>query len=173
VQIVNFHLILATEKISENIHIIANEPSLAFFRIQENVRKVVPVIVEKRSDVEKLKEDLKGACFDLEYNVETVKAIEAAEEPLMNIQELLKNAIFLKQQLKYEETRRRKEGGSSSSSNKDSVYKRFSAHIPLEIPDLMSGVVRETTNRVENIMGISAGQSVSQAELQRSHTTLH
>lgn len=30
---------LASEKISENMHIVANDPSLAFYRIQEHVRK--------------------------------------------------------------------------------------------------------------------------------------
>lgn len=158
-------ILTATEKISENVHIVANEPSLAFYRIQENVRKVVPVMIEKRGDVMKLKEDLQGVCYDLEYSVEAVKSIDAAEEPLKNIQELLKNAIFLKQQLKYEETRRKKD-----SNVKDSVYKRFSAHIPLEI----SGVMRETTSRVENIMGINSATVVQAAEgIQRSHTTLH
>jgi BLOC-1 related complex subunit 8 len=128
------------------------------------VRKVVPVIIEKRSDVMKLKEELQGVCYDLEYSVDAVKSIDAAEEPLVNIQELLKNAIFLKQQLKYEETRRKKD----SSSNKDSVYKRFSAHIPLEFPDI-TGAMRETTNRVENIIGMNAATE----GIQRSHTTLH
>jgi len=153
-----------TEKISENVHIVANEPSLAFYRIQENVRNVVPVIIEKRSDVLKLKEDLQGVCYDLEYSVEAVKSIDAADQPLQNIQELLKNAIFLKQQLKYEETRRKKD-----TSTKDSVYKRFSAHIPLEIPD----IVRETTTRVENIMGIHTTSGTQAEGIQRSHTTLH
>ncbi|CAG9798504.1 unnamed protein product [Chironomus riparius] len=160
-----------SEKISENIHILANEPSLAFYRIQENVRKVVPVIIEKRSDVEKLRNDLQGICFDLEYSVETLKSIEAADEPLKNIQESLKNAIFLRQQLKYEETRRKKD--TSSSKDSSNIYKRFSAHLPLEIPDI-GGVMRETTNRVENYMGINnGGGTSSQSELQRSHTTLH
>lgn len=157
-------ILLATEKISENVHIVANEPSLAFYRVQENVRKVVPVIIEKRTDVNKLREELQGACYDLEYSVEAVKSIDDADEPLKNVQELLKNAIFLKQQLKYEETRRKKD-----NSNKDSVYKRFSAHIPLEFPD----IVRETTNRVENIMGISSGTGSQSEGIQRSHTTLH
>lgn len=108
----------------------------------------------------KLKEELQGVCYDLEYSVEAVKSIDAADEPLNNIQELLKNAIFLKQQLKYEETRRKRD-----SSSKDSVYKRFSAHIPLEIPDLS----REITNRVENMMGMTTAEG----SIQRSHTTLH
>jgi hypothetical protein len=127
------------------------------------------VIIEKRSDVEKLKTDLQGVIFDLEYCSSNLKSIENAEEPLKNIQESLKNAIFLRQQLKYEEQRRKKD-----SSNRDSstIYKRFSAHLPIDMS--LDSVMRETTNRVENMMGISAAQtSQSQAELQRSHTTLH
>lgn len=30
---------LASEKISENLHIVANDPSLAFYRMQEHIRK--------------------------------------------------------------------------------------------------------------------------------------
>jgi len=37
-----------SEKLSENIHIVANEPSLAFFRIQEHVRKTMPPLVDKK-----------------------------------------------------------------------------------------------------------------------------
>lgn len=160
---------IASEKISENVHILANEPSLALYRIQENVRKVVPVIIEKRADVEKLRNDLNGVCFDIDYSLETLKSIECAEEPLKNIQESLKNAIFLRQQLKYEETRRKKDNAASKDSS--TIYKRFSAHLPLEIGPTVD-VVRES---VENIMGITNATAAtsSQAELQRSHTTLH
>lgn len=125
------------------------------------MRKVVPVIIEKRTDVLKLKDELQGVCYDLEYSVEAVKTIDAADEPLKNIQELLKNAIFLRQQLKYEETRRKRD------TSKDSVYKRFSAHIPLDLPAF--DIVRETTNRVENIMGMNS----TVEGIQRSHTSLN
>ena len=37
-----------SDKVSESVHIIANEPSLAFYRIQEHVRKSLPVLVDKR-----------------------------------------------------------------------------------------------------------------------------
>ncbi|XP_053697226.1 BLOC-1-related complex subunit 8 homolog [Sabethes cyaneus] len=163
-----------SEKISENMHIIANEPSLAFYRIQEHVRKVIPLIVDRRGEVYQLQQDLQGKCYDMEYAISAIKEIEAADQSLKNIQESLKNAIFLKQQLKYVESRRPKKDSNSS------VYKRLSAHITLDLPDLpdISGVVRETTNRVEHMMSQARSSSSTSsgggpAELQRSYTTLH
>lgn len=61
--------ISATERISENIHIVANEPSLAFYRLQEHVRKALPPMVEKRTEVSKLHHELQGRCYDIEYAV--------------------------------------------------------------------------------------------------------
>ena len=158
------------------MHIVANEPSLAFYRIQEHVRKVLPLIVDRRTEVVQLQNDLQGKCYDMEYAISAVKDIEAADESLKNVQELMKNAIFLKQQLRYVESRRPKK-----ETNKDSVYKRFSAHITtLDLPDLpdLSGVVRETTTRVEHIMSQARSSTPNNnnnntPELQRSYTTLH
>lgn len=58
-----------TEKISENMHIVANEPSLAFYRLQEHVRKSLPPMVEKRVEVVQLNHDLQGCLYDVEYGV--------------------------------------------------------------------------------------------------------
>lgn len=131
------------------MHIVANEPSLAFYRLQEHVRKALPPMVEKRVEVLALKKQLQGGCYDVEYAVAAIKSTKGADRSFENTMELIKNAIFFKQQLKYEEQRRnRKEG------NRDSVYKRLSAHIPTldHLPDDISDVVRETANRVESMM---------------------
>ncbi|XP_055387091.1 BLOC-1-related complex subunit 8 homolog [Condylostylus longicornis] len=156
-----------SEKIVENIHIVANEPSMAFYRIQEHVRKVLPPITEKRTEVLRLQNDLRGNCFDVEYGVSAVKSIEKANKSFSKTEELLKTAIFLKQQLKYEGSRQKPRKKVSHNS----VYKRFSAHIALDLPDLsdISGVVRETSNKVESM----TKNITNQSELQRSHTTLH
>lgn len=61
--------ISATERISENMHIVANEPSLAFYRLQEHVRKALPPMVERRVEVTKLHNELQGRCYDVEYAV--------------------------------------------------------------------------------------------------------
>ncbi|XP_030245377.1 BLOC-1-related complex subunit 8 homolog [Drosophila navojoa] len=173
----NFKGRKTSEKILENVHIFANDPSLAFFRIQEHIRKVLPAIIEKRTEVLSLQSNLQGHCFDMEYGVQALKSIEKSESTFYNIQEILKTSIFLKQQLKYEENRKK----TKKDSIKNSVYKRFSAHLALDLPDLsdFSGVMRDTTQRMETI--ISTGQArpdtstaqPNSVEFQRSHTTLH
>ncbi|XP_012253766.1 BLOC-1-related complex subunit 8 homolog [Athalia rosae] len=139
----------ATERISENMHIVANEPSLAFYRLQEHVRKALPPMIEKRVEVLALQQQLQGRCYDVEYAVTAIKAMEGAGKNYDNTLDLIKNAIFFKQQLKYQEQRRLKKDGS-----RDSVYKRLSAHIPTldHLPDEISDVVRETANKVESMM---------------------
>ena len=158
--------IVATERISENMHIVANEPSLAFYRLQEHVRKALPPMVEKRVEVLALRQQLQGRCYDVEYAVSAVKTMQGAEKSFDNTLEFIKNAIFFKQQLKYEEQRRNKKDAGNS---RDSVYKRLSAHIPTldHLPDEISDVVRETANRVESMMNHARHSS----ELQRSNTT--
>ncbi|XP_017470518.1 PREDICTED: protein MEF2BNB homolog isoform X2 [Rhagoletis zephyria] len=134
-----------SEKICENIHIVANDPSLAFFRIQEHVRKVLQPISDKRAEVIQLQTNLQGHCYDMEYAVGAVKSVEHSEAIFKNIQEMIKTSIFLKQQLKY------------------------------ELPDF-SGVMRETSQRVETMMTSTRDSHPTQSttgELQRSHTTLH
>lgn len=93
------------ERISENVHICANEPSLAFYRLAEHVRKALPPTVESQRQVVKLQQHLHGAYLDAEYGLETVQGMEKASSRLSNVQELLKNAIFLQQQIKYEQSR--------------------------------------------------------------------
>lgn len=129
------------------MHIVANEPSLAFYRLQEHVRKAINPMVDRRVDVNKLHQELQGRCYDMEYAIGAIKAMDKAENSFKSVQDNLKNSIFLKQQLKYEESRRRKPDGNS-------VYKRLSAHITIDLPELpeLSDVVRETANRVESMM---------------------
>ncbi|KAF7993337.1 hypothetical protein HCN44_006397 [Aphidius gifuensis] len=154
----------ATERISENMHIVANEPSLAFYRLQEHVRKALPPMVEKRVEVLELKKQLQGHCYDVEYAVSAIKTMQDADKSFINTIELIKNSIHLKQQLKFEEQRRNKKDGQ-----RDSMYKRLSAHIPTldHLPDDISDVVRETANRVESMMNHARHTN----ELQRSNTT--
>jgi len=151
-----------SERICENLHIVANEPSLAFYRIAEHVRKALPPTVESRGEVKRLNQQLQGAFYDAEYGLETVKSMEGAVPHLTNIQELLKNAIFLQQQLKYEQTRKNKRDSGS-------IYQRFSAHInSVDLPDLTEfrETARETRDKVET--AISRERSATNPALRSS-----
>lgn len=158
----------SSEKISENVHIVANDPSLAFFRIQEHVRRVIQPILEKRIEVIMLQKNLQGHCFDMEYAVRAMKNVENSDNTFNRIQDVVKNSIFLNQQLKYENNRNKLD----KESQKSSVYKRFSAHLALDFPDI-TGVMRETSSRMETMITANKENASTSKELHRSHTTLH
>ncbi|GAB6019868.1 hypothetical protein CHUAL_001406 [Chamberlinius hualienensis] len=117
------------EKISENMHIIANEPSLALYRLQEHVRKSLPQLVDKRIEVNRIHQDLQGKCYDAEYAVNAVKSLQKSGARFHNIHDLLKNAIFFKQQLTYEENHR------ADRKSQASMYQRLSS-LSLDLADL-------------------------------------
>ncbi|RWS20031.1 protein MEF2BNB-like protein, partial [Leptotrombidium deliense] len=104
------------EKISENIYILANEPTLACFRIQEHVCKTGPTLAEKGNEIRKLNTSLKGNVYDIEYTIKAIKQMPAANIHFKNTQELLKNALFFKQQLDYDENVRMRVASSTSRS---------------------------------------------------------
>lgn len=60
---------VAMERVSENMHVVANEPSLALYRLQEHVRKALPFMVEKRGEFGQLHEQLQGRCYDADYAI--------------------------------------------------------------------------------------------------------
>jgi len=136
-----------TERICENLHIVANEPSLAFYRIAEHVRKALPPTVESRAEVLRLNQQLEGAYYDAEYGLEVVTSMEAAVPRLSNAQESLKNAIFLQQQLKHLQARKLKKDSGS-------IYQRFSAHLTsVDLSETRDSAgragARETASRLE------------------------
>ncbi|KAJ8304179.1 hypothetical protein KUTeg_017762 [Tegillarca granosa] len=116
---------LVSDRISESMNIIANEPSLAFFRVQEHVRKSLPQLVEQKHEVENLQQRVQGAGFDTEYAANafitfvkfdssvlfvfynsTVRTMQKSAVHFQNIQDLLKNAMFMKQQIDYKEEKK-------------------------------------------------------------------
>ncbi|VDP67588.1 unnamed protein product [Schistosoma mattheei] len=56
-----------TETTSDLLISLANEPSLAYFHIQEHIRKSVPEILKYQLRVEHLDSQLRGSCYDLDY----------------------------------------------------------------------------------------------------------
>jgi len=95
----------ACERISENVHICANEPSLAFFRLSEHVRKALPPTVESRQQVQTIQRQLGAAYEDADVALQDVKSMEHAAPVLDSTMEMLREAIKLQQQVKQEQSK--------------------------------------------------------------------
>ncbi|XP_041372814.1 uncharacterized protein LOC121386066 isoform X2 [Gigantopelta aegis] len=129
------------DKFSENINAIANEPSLAFFRIQEHVRKTLPQLVEQKHEVQEIQQKVQGACFDTEYATNAVKTMHQSTVHFQNIQDLLKNAMFMKQQIGYEELRSTRALAASHPSSLSSTAPSIQADSDLPKPVSLSSTV--------------------------------
>ncbi|XP_071964898.1 BLOC-1-related complex subunit 8-like [Antedon mediterranea] len=88
-----------TEKFSESLHIVANDPSLAMYRIQEHIRKSLPHQAQCKADLTLLHQDVKGHSYDVSYAISAVEAMHDSKTPFSNIESLLKSSIYHKQQL--------------------------------------------------------------------------
>lgn len=84
--------------INESIVLAANEPSVGLYRLQEYVVAKVPKQVAERQALDELSKRVQGACFDLEYDTETVKAMAGITQ-FGSVLSDLQRAIEIKQQL--------------------------------------------------------------------------
>lgn len=142
----------ACERISENVHICANEPSLAFFRLSEHVRKALPPTVENRQQVQHIQRQLGSAYEDAELALQVVQSMEQASPSLLSTMELLRNAIQIQQQIKQEQSKR-------PIKKEPSMYQRLSAH--LNSVELLSEL-RDSANR--NSSSSAGSTSTNDAE---------
>ncbi|CAD5122776.1 DgyrCDS11183 [Dimorphilus gyrociliatus] len=88
-----------SDNLTDTVHTIANEPSLAFFRIEEHVRKNVPLLVHHKHGMEEKRKEVSGACYDMEYAITETDRIKYGSPHLGNTKHLMKDAIFYMQQL--------------------------------------------------------------------------
>ncbi|XP_033121797.1 BLOC-1-related complex subunit 8-like isoform X2 [Anneissia japonica] len=88
-----------TEKFSESLHIVANDPSLAMYRIQEHIRKSLPHQAQCKADLTLLHQDVIGHGYDVSYAINAVEAMHGSQKPFSNIEALLRSSIHHKQQL--------------------------------------------------------------------------
>ncbi|CAF3064830.1 unnamed protein product [Rotaria socialis] len=85
--------------INDTVQANANEPSLAFYRIQEHVRKSLPTMIQKRIELGNLHDRMTGLIFDIEYSVDAVKSIEKSDEHVNNIATCLEKSIYISKQI--------------------------------------------------------------------------
>jgi len=153
----------ACERISENVHICANEPSLAFFRLSEHVRKALPPTVESRQQVQTIQRQLGAAYEDADVALQEVQSMEQATPMLNSTMDMLREAIKLQQQVKQEQSKRPKK--------EPSMYQRLSAH--LTSVELLSDL-RESASRISSnpsVEDVSISNSTSNSASAASPTS--
>lgn len=87
-----------TSGFNEALYQAANEPSLGMYRIQEHVSLTVPKVVEQRQNLQETCQQVEGACYDLEYDTETLKAMRSITQ-FAGLKDKMMRAIELKVKL--------------------------------------------------------------------------
>ncbi|XP_055396553.1 BLOC-1-related complex subunit 8 isoform X3 [Bubalus kerabau] len=56
-----------TDKFTESVYVLANEPSVALYRLQEHVRRSLPELAQHKADMQRWEEQSQGAIYTVEY----------------------------------------------------------------------------------------------------------
>ncbi|XP_059196782.1 BLOC-1-related complex subunit 8 isoform X2 [Centropristis striata] len=113
-----------TDKFTESMYVLANEPSVALYRLQEHVRRSLPELVQHKTDMQSWEEQSQGAIYSVEYACSAVKSMTNSSLYFKNIDGLLRQAISMKEQISNSQGRRKrtmdsgvlKEGGEKHGS---------------------------------------------------------
>ncbi|KAM4657604.1 BLOC-1-related complex subunit 8 [Amazona ochrocephala] len=88
-----------TDKFTESMYVLANEPSVALYRLQEHVRRSLPELAQHKSDMQSWEEQSQGAIYTVEYACSAIKNMTDSTVYFKSIDSLLKHAIAMKEQL--------------------------------------------------------------------------
>ncbi|XP_017583001.1 PREDICTED: protein MEF2BNB isoform X1 [Corvus brachyrhynchos] len=88
-----------TDKFTESLYVLANEPSVALFRLQEHVRRSLPELAQHKSDMQSWEEQSQGAIYTVEYACSAIKNMTDSGVYFKSIDSLLKHSIAMKEQL--------------------------------------------------------------------------
>ncbi|XP_030639872.1 BLOC-1-related complex subunit 8 isoform X1 [Chanos chanos] len=88
-----------TDKFTESMYVLANEPSVALYRLQEHVRRSLPELVQHKTDMQSWEEQSQGAIYTVEYACSAVKSMTNSGLYFKSIDGLLRQAITLKDQI--------------------------------------------------------------------------
>ncbi|XP_035271997.1 BLOC-1-related complex subunit 8 isoform X2 [Anguilla anguilla] len=113
-----------TDKFTESMYVLANEPSVALYRLQEHVRRSLPELVQHKTDMQSWEEQSQGAIYTVEYACSAVKSMTNSSLYFKSIEGLLRQTISMKDHISATQGRRKravegtglKEGGERHGS---------------------------------------------------------
>uniref|UniRef100_A0A9L0TLA8 BLOC-1 related complex subunit 8 n=1 Tax=Equus caballus TaxID=9796 RepID=A0A9L0TLA8_HORSE len=85
-----------TDKFTESIYVLANEPSVALYRLQEHVRRSLPELAQHKADMQRWEEQSQGAIYTVEYACSAVKNLVDSSVYFRSVEGLLKQAISIR-----------------------------------------------------------------------------
>ncbi|XP_049580084.1 BLOC-1-related complex subunit 8 isoform X1 [Syngnathus scovelli] len=97
-----------SDKFTESMYVLANEPSVALYRLQEHVRRSLPELVQHKTDMQSWEEQSQGAIYSVEYACSAVRGMANSGMYFKNIDSLLRQAISLKEQISGSQGRRKR-----------------------------------------------------------------
>ncbi|KAM9849008.1 BLOC-1-related complex subunit 8 isoform 1-T1 [Aulostomus maculatus] len=103
-----FCFFTVTDKFTESMYVLANEPSVALYRLQEHVRRSLPELVQHKTDMQSWEEQSQGAIYTVEYACSAVKSMTNSSVYFKNIDGLLRQAISMKEQISSSQGRRKR-----------------------------------------------------------------
>ncbi|XP_078801624.1 BLOC-1-related complex subunit 8 isoform X2 [Oryzias latipes] len=103
-----------SDKFTESMYVLANEPSVALYRLQEHVRRSLPELVQHKTDMQNWEEQSQGAIYTVEYACSAVKSMTNSSFYFKNIDSLLRQAINWKEQSSNSQGRRKRAVDSST-----------------------------------------------------------
>ncbi|XP_036751495.1 BLOC-1-related complex subunit 8 isoform X1 [Manis pentadactyla] len=85
-----------TDKFTESVYVLANEPSVALYRLQEHVRRSLPELAQHKADMQRWEEQSQGAIYTVEYACSAVKNLVDSSVYFRSVEGLLKQAISIR-----------------------------------------------------------------------------
>uniref|UniRef100_A0A5G2QN89 BLOC-1 related complex subunit 8 n=1 Tax=Sus scrofa TaxID=9823 RepID=A0A5G2QN89_PIG len=87
---------IITDKFTESVYVLANEPSVALYRLQEHVRRSLPELAQHKADMQRWEEQSQGAIYTVEYACSAVKNLVDSSVYFRSVEGLLKQAISIR-----------------------------------------------------------------------------
>ncbi|XP_061457984.1 BLOC-1-related complex subunit 8 isoform X1 [Rhineura floridana] len=88
-----------TDKFTESMYVLANEPSVALYRLQEHVRRSLPELAQHKADMQSWEEQSQGAIYTVEYACSAIKNMKDSGVYFKSIEGLLRHTIAMKDRL--------------------------------------------------------------------------
>ncbi|KAK6467442.1 BLOC-1-related complex subunit 8 isoform X2 [Huso huso] len=106
-----------TDKFTESMYVLANEPSVALYRLQEHVRRSLPQLAQHKTDMQSWEEQSQGAIYSVEYACSAVKSMTNSILYFKSIEALLRQTIHLKDQMSASQGRRKRPADPGSQKD--------------------------------------------------------